>query len=250
LNNQGETIRKENHNLSVNKIYILNNFFNIVNEKILQTTCVKSNYIGVEDIRLFNFNGKIYYIGSCYNVYNKKIQIVSNEYNLDSCIFYKKYINPTFTTNNNWEKNWVFFNNNNKLNIIYKWHPIQICEINYENNTLNLIEEKRNVPDFFKILRGSTNGVELNNKIYFIVHFHREIKDKKNYLHVFIVFDKNMNLLGYSEPFNFENFLVEYCIGMELTIKNNFVITYSTLDKTSKLVVVTAYYIDSIICYI
>jgi hypothetical protein len=59
-----------------------------------------------------------------------------------------------------------------------------------------------------------------------------------------------MKILGYSNNFKFENALVEFCIGMEITYNNNFVITYSTLDSTSKLAVFTPEYINSLIQYI
>ena len=59
-----------------------------------------------------------------------------------------------------------------------------------------------------------------------------------------------MNLLGYSNAFNFENNLVEFCVGFELTYNDNFAITYSTLDSFSKLVVFSPNYINSLINYI
>ena len=59
-----------------------------------------------------------------------------------------------------------------------------------------------------------------------------------------------MNLLGYSKEFNFGNNLVEFCVGMELSYTNNFIITYSTLDSTTNLVVFSPCYINSLINYI
>jgi hypothetical protein len=59
-----------------------------------------------------------------------------------------------------------------------------------------------------------------------------------------------MNLLGYSKTFNFENKIVEFCVGMELTYNNNFVITYSTLDCSTKLLILSPDYIESLIIYI
>jgi hypothetical protein len=56
-----------------------------------------------------------------------------------------------------------------------------------------------------------------------------------------------MNLLGYTEPFKFENKVVEYCIGLALNEDNNFIITYSTLDKTTKLIVLDKDYVNSLI---
>jgi hypothetical protein len=236
--------------ISINKVSIIDNFFNEVHFKYLFSENFNSKYVGIEDIRLFNFKNEIYFIGSFYNYKINKVQIVSNKY-----IYSKNYepiiINPTFKTNFNWEKNWVFFNNNEELNIIYKWSPIYICKIDYLNKELNLIKSIEKLPDIFQKFRGSTNGVLHNDKVWFIVHQQNEIIEGiKNYIHNFVVFDKNMNLQGYSYAFNFENNLVEFCVGFELTHNDNFAITYSTLDSFSKLVVFSPNYINSLINYI
>ena len=236
--------------VTINKMSIIDKFFNEVSFKYLFPENYDAKYVGIEDIRLFNFKDEIYFIGSYYNQANNKVQIVSNKY-----ILGEKYnpliINPTFITSFNWEKNWVFFNNNNdEINIIYKWDPIYICKIDYNKKELNLVKEIGNLPSIFSKFRGSTNGIEYNDKIWFIVHQQNTvIYETKNYLHNFVVFDKNMNLLGYSNAFNFENKLVEFCIGMIL-YNNNFIITYSTLDKTTKVVVFSPEYVNSLITYI
>jgi hypothetical protein len=254
LNILGETICKDNQNISINKLYYLDQSLNFIDEKIFYTNDISINikYKGIEDIRLFYFNNNIYYIGSAYNTQNNRIEIVSDILDLQNNILNKNFISPSFYTNFNWEKNWIFFINDNKLNVIYKWFPITICEINYETKKLNIIREITNIPIFFKRFRGSTCGIEYDNKIWFIVHFVRNIKiiTKPNYLHCFVVFDKQLNMIGYSQPFNFENNLVEYCIGLTLSIKNNFIITYSCLDKTSKLCIFSPSYINNLITYI
>jgi hypothetical protein len=160
-------------------------------------------------------------------------------------------ISPSFQTNYHWEKNWVFFKYKDDINIIYKWKPIYICKINFQTQKLDLIETKDNVPEFFNKLKGSTNGVEYDDKILFITHLHRNRNSKRQYVHVFVLFDKNMNLLGYSDPFNFELRLIEFCTGMTYNErKGNFLITYSVLDKTTKLMVLTKAYIESIIYFV
>ena len=234
--------------ITINKISILDIFLNEISFKYFYPNDLNKKYAGIEDTRLFNFDNKIYFIGSYYNPKNNTVQIVSNTLkNYNNPII----INPTFKTNFSWEKNWVFFKNNDEMNIIYKWSPIYICKIDYPNKKLNLIKSIENLPDIFNKFRGSTNGVIYDNKIWFIVHQQQKIiYDIKGYLHNFVVFDKNMNLLGYSKSFNFENNIVEFCIGMEIGIRNNFVITYSTLDSSTKLVVFTPDYVNSLINYI
>ena len=245
-----DVMGKSNNNencITVNKISVLDNYFNEVKVKYLFPDKLSAKYVGIEDIRLFKFKNEIYFIGSLYNPKNNKVEIVSNKY-----ILWEKYqpiiIKPSFKTDFNWEKNWVFFNNNDEINIIYKWFPIYICKIDYTSQQLNLIKSIEKLPTIFNKFRGSTNGVHYDNKIWFVVHQQNAfINEIKSYVHNFVVFDKNMELLGYSDEFKFENKLVEFCVGMEITNKNNVVITYSTLDSTSKLVVFSFDYVNSLI---
>jgi hypothetical protein len=231
--------------LTSNAIIILDTNLNIIYNNIYHPEILDTPFIGIEDIRLFSFNKELFYIGSSYDKITNKIKITSSKFKLNQN--YKlNFIRPTFNTNFNWEKNWVFFENNNEMFIIYKWFPIYICEIDYKNNTLNLYKTI-NVPDVFSNFRGSTNGVLLNNKIWFIIHSQININNKNHYYHRFVVLNNDLTLYGYSKMFKFENYLVEFCIGLELSYRNKFLITYSTLDSTTKLIVLDVDYIQSII---
>ena len=248
LKSDGTSVNNYSKTISHNYILFLDKFFNIEKYQFLNTfNDVSLPYIGIEDIRLFNFNNDVYFIGSSYNKNTDKIGIVSNKCDLNGNKYIPVFITPSFKTLNNWEKNWVFFNNNNELNVIYKWKPIYICKINYKTQNLDLIKENNNVPEIFNKFRGSTNGVEYNNNIWFIVHIQNKLyENKKYYTHIFVCFNKNMELIGYSNEFNFENNIVEFCIGLIIN-NDNFVITYSTLDKTTKMCILTSDYVSSLI---
>jgi len=240
-----------NKTVSKNKILFLDIFFNVKNALDLKTNYTDAPFIGLEDVRIFNFNNRVFYIGSYFNKEKNAIQIASNYMDVNSNELRPIGISPSFQTNYHWEKNWVFFKYKDDINIIYKWKPIYICKINFQTQKLDLIETKDNVPEFFNKLKGSTNGVEYDDKILFITHLHRNRNSKRQYVHVFVLFDKNMNLLGYSDPFNFELRLIEFCTGMTYNErKGNFLITYSVLDKTTKLMVLTKAYIESIIYFV
>lgn len=228
---------------SINKISILNKNFEEVKYKYILPDFRKNiKYNGMEDLRIFNFNNILYFICSLYNVNNKCTEMCYNTFSLknnSAHIYNPIALTPTFKTDYIWEKNWVFFNNNGELNIIYKWSPIYICKIDVSNNELNLIKSIDNIPDVFNKFRGSTNGVFYNNKFWFIIH-ETEINGlERSYFHRFVIFNKNMNLLGYSNRFKFENKTHEFCIGMDITCDNNFIITYSVLDCFSKLIVLS-----------
>jgi len=257
LDNQGKSSHiKGDKTVTLNKLLFLDEETNIINSKNIITDITKHPYCGVEDVRLFPFNNDTYFIGSSFNPKTNKIGIVSDILNVGGHKFEQRYITPSFKTTNKWEKNWVFFaNSSGELNVIYKWYPLYICKIDYGTNKLELIKQNDTVPVLFTKFRGSTCGIEYENKIWFITHFvetttksTRNMCGKNRYLHCFVVFDKDMNLLGYSAPFNFENYLVEYCIGMTVN-KSKFVITYSTLDSTTKMAMFTSEYVNSLIIH-
>jgi hypothetical protein len=191
-------------------------------------------FSGIEDIRLFEMNQEVYFIGCSYQPTEDKVTIVSNKYNIGED-YVPIVIRPSFKTDNHWEKNWVFLKYQGELHVIYQWNPMYICKIDYETQKLNIVHEKR-MPSIFTSFRGSTNGVEYEDKIWFIVHQQVNVHSRKSYLHHFVVFDKEMNLIGYSKPFKFEGKLVEYCVGM-VVHNHTFIITYSTLDSTTKMMV-------------
>ena len=231
---------------TLNLFLITDNNFNSIYDKIINPVIENKPYIGIEDIRLFTFKNNIYYIGSCYDNLTKTVKIVSDVLNLKDVSYNENFICPSFKTEFNWEKNWVFFETNSNLYIIYKWNPIYICEIDYNSKKLNLVKEIKTL-DLFKDFRGSTNGVKYNNKIWFIIHSQYLLYNKKYYTHRFIVLNEDLTIYGYSDNFKFENYIVEFCIGMEITNDNKFIITYSTLDCTSKLAVFSSEYINSLI---
>ncbi len=206
---------------------------------------------GIEDIRLFNYNNNIYYIGSVYDSSRKIVSITCDLYDLNKNEIKKNIINPSFYDLDKvikTEKNWALFNYKNELAVIYSWYPIIICKIDFNTNLLNIIEFKYNIPYYFIDARGSTPGFTFNNEIWFVIHKSQrnEFQNKKytNYQHSFAIFDLNMNLLRYSELFKFENLSIEYCIG--LIIENDkIILSYSTMDTTTKISIYSLDYINN-----
>jgi mannosyltransferase OCH1-like enzyme len=245
--------------LSCNSKFIVDASFNKISDEIF----LEENYleqisflgIGLEDIRIFNFNDNYYYIATFFDN-NRQITSVSSgiyDINDDTYKLDKNIILPKMYDTNKLkicEKNWSFVIYKNELCIVYKWFPLQIGKINYEKNEMNIIDIKYNIPDFFKEARGSTCGITNNNEIWFIIHKSQSIdhtyKKKSttyyNYQHFFAVFDLDMNLIRYSELFKFEDCKVEFCIG--IIIKNNeMILSYSALDTKS---IIATYDIDYI----
>lgn len=167
--------------------------------------------VGLEDIRLYSKDHKIYYTATTKEYsYNDTIRVLQGEYNYHE----KKYKNnqcliPPQETK--WEKNWISVGDQ----FIYYWYPLQIGSI--KENKLE-ITYTHDTPKFFKNYRGSTHAFEYQNQYWFVTHGILYEKTHLNeeiryYYHQLVILDKNYHLVRYTIPFYFKQFSVEYCIG-------------------------------------
>jgi len=212
--------------ITLNKRLLLDSNFHILREELIPTTFEDRRYIGIEDVKLFKdkFIGTGYHknntLGLSYGTYN------DFSYNELKCEF-----------SNGCEKNWCFYDDDR---IVYKWYPLTLCKLN--GTTLEKDQEK-NMPKLFKHMRGSTNGFNYNNEIWFVTHI-VSYETPRHYYHAIVVFDTDMNLLRYSAPFKFEGESIEYCLGIVVE-DERVVLTYSTWDRTSKIAIYNKNYIFS-----
>jgi hypothetical protein len=189
-------------------IIIMNNIYN---------DNPRSYVIGFEDLRLFEFNDKVYFIAT-QNEYslNGNNEMIVGEYNIEHKTYYN--FNIIKSPNNSYcEKNWLPVVNNNELVYIYNWYPLQLGKVN-ENNQL-VIYKTYNVPSFFNLLRGSAVPVYDNdNKIYYTlthsVIFPNDNISNRQYFNTIVVLDNNLKPIKYSIPFFFKKFNIEYCLGL------------------------------------
>jgi mannosyltransferase OCH1-like enzyme len=233
--------------ISFNSYVELDSSFNAIGDEIFLNETYNVNepykYFGLEDIRLFNYADKIYYTASTLNRENNTIAVSSNECTMGEEYNIKKnIITPTFSSTDRAEKNWCFVNYQDKLRIVYDWHPLTICDIS--NNNLNLVESKYIRSDFFKNVKGSSTGFKTNDELWFVLHK----SQLNNYQHFFAVFDHDMNLLRYSELFKLDNRRVEFCIGLIIEDERT-ILSFSSLDTNIYIGVYENNYIDSIKWY-
>ena len=145
------------------------------------------------------------------------------------------------------EKNWVFFDENY---VIYEWFPLTIGKIVkrncYTNTNANAnananielfleVQSRKQMPNFFRKIRGSSHGYEFENEVWFLCHI-VEYCEPRQYYHVFVVFNKTQNindkikLLKWSNLFKFEGEIIEYTLGL-IVEQNRIIIAYSKWDK-------------------
>ena len=250
IDNTGSYLYKDNSgNLTKNNNIITKNIisvFDITNEEwtkekefeLEYNTKQDGVYIGLEDVRLLSNS-----MGVCFNanrgISYGKIMIETGSIDMNS----HKATSSLVTKDKSHavEKNWVLFNTAlERVKVIYNWFPLTIGEyiqdkdtatdINTTFFTTNTIQ----TPSIFKIMRGSTNGVTINNEIWFITHL-VSYEQKRHYYHVFVVLDVDtFKVKRYSIPFTFEKKHIEYTLGFVFDKKtDNFLIGYSTMDRTT-----------------
>lgn len=267
IDNNGNYLNCDKHIITQNKYIKLSSDLKIIKDEFLEFNFEDRRYIGVEDVRILydSYSNKMLYIGTGYHK-NNSIGVVSGEYNVnDHKLSYIDEIRPF--CHSTCEKNWVFVDIKQSINIIYKWHPLQICKINQDKKMLDLVETKE-MPKIFSHTRGSTCGfnyikktslasnINTNNninisiietEIWFVLHM-VSYEKPRHYYHIFAVFDESMNLLRYSAPFKFHTEPIEYCLGLVVE-DDRVLITYSIWDRETNLGIYDKKYIDSIIKY-
>jgi len=232
---------------TVNKIYNLDEEFNMIGEPIV---LIPENnnlrYVGIEDLKPYYMmqtgdgdGNQLVFLGTCENPINNCISMGYGEINLstDKTLQYNVVETPY---NKTCEKNWVFYYDaNNELNIIYQWYPLTIGKINPSNpsnpsnpnNPILEIKNTKDMPNYFKHVRGSSNGYEFGNEIWFLCHI-VEYCQPRHYYHIFAVFDKTtMNINRWSNLFKFEGDKIEYALGLVVEEKQ-IIISYSKWDSS------------------
>lgn len=187
-------------------------------------TSLDGHYEGIEDVRLFSHsNGTIYYNGN--RGVNGSIYVehgIICDGNVQSGLLKKSGQHSV-------EKNWVLFEDANQvLKCIYKWYPLTVGSINstYEYT----VEQELSMPILFKHVRGSTNGLQRGNEIWFLCHVVSH-EDRRYYYHMFVVLDcKTLALKKYTRLFTFAKEKVEYSLGF-IFRENELLIGYSIMDR-------------------
>jgi hypothetical protein len=244
-----ECVRTKNAYLKLTDTLNVESNLIFMNEKIDNKLSKQTNILGIEDIRLFEENNQLKFIGTSREFStNSTNSIVVGDYNIETyTIENANIIESPFP--DECEKNWIPIKNK----IIYKWFPLQIGEIN--NNKLILCSSST-TPEIFRHLRGSSNVVEYRNEFWTVVHGVKYTTPRK-YYHMIVVLDTEYKLKKYTVPFCFDTYKIEYSLGM--LINNNIVYITASRNDSDPIIIkvelrqldklfVNLYYEDSNIC--
>lgn len=119
---------------------------------------------------------------------------------------------------NRCEKNWLPFVKNNQLHLIYSFDPFIIYKVNIEKGagTSQIICHHEKPKSDFSRFSGSAPPIEFDNGYLLLVHETVYDDQQRNYMHRFILLDKDFNFKQISKPFIFLHNGIEYCCGMAI----------------------------------
>jgi hypothetical protein len=219
----------------------------------LEQLYLGSSSIGLEDMRLYELNGKLRFICTTmgYSPVTKSRMMIGN-YDLGRQTYSNCQIiyppNPDSWCEKNWtpivqDEHMIFSNCSVEPFteiFIYKWSPMEIGKLVKSENDethLEIIESYDIQEPWFHKLRGSTIFSKVDGKLLGLTHF-SEDGSPRRYYHVLMELDPvNLKPLRYSMPFYFLNKGVEFCIGFSV-INDDYVFWISQNDRDPLTVVV------------
>jgi tetratricopeptide (TPR) repeat protein len=222
----------------------------IINEFILgYDTNYDNLYVGLEDIRLFKRDSapSIYFNANRGLSYHN-ITIEHGTIDMDKQETVSGFIN--MPGQREVEKNWVLFEDSSeKMKIIYNWSPLVIGDITPSSNITVSTQalgpmtfdktHSIETPQFFKHLRGSTNGVRVGDEIWFICHT-VSYEDRRYYYHLFVALDATTYQVKRHTPyFTFQKEKVEYTLGfVYFEPTQEIMLGYSLMDREAEYIMV------------
>lgn len=178
-------------------------------------------FVGLEDARIFNWEGKLYTSGVRRDLDTigtgrmELCEIVVGENEVKEISRFR--IPPPKDPNSYCEKNWVPI-----LDMPYhyvKWsNPTEVVKVDPIQKTSTTVHLGTPI-SLPRDLRGGTQVLSMGDYYIACTHevdlYNSEVGRKDaNYYHRFIIWDKNWNIVSYSKEFNFMDGDVEFCVGM------------------------------------
>ncbi len=132
------------------------------------------------------------------------------------------------------QKNWVPFVFQNKLCFVYSYSPFIILSVNPLTGDCEEVLHKNFNYDLSD-LRGSASPIFLSHLNQYIIMTHEvAFCETRKYIHRFLLFDEEFNLLQISEPFYFQELFIEFSLSIMYNhITNEIIVPFSIKDNES-----------------
>ena len=201
-------------------------------------------FIGLEDARLFRWNDTLYHCGVRRDTTTNgqgRMELSELEISSSSAKEIKRTRIPATKLNDTYcEKNWMPVLDQPFTYV--KWcNPTEVVKFDPVNNTTTTIHLDettyiQGVPDF----RGSSHVIPYGDYYIALIHevnlFKSPAGEKDGtYLHRFLVWDKNWNLIKYTDTFSFMKADIEFCCGATF-YKGDLLLSFGFQDNAAFIV--------------
>ena len=226
-------------------------------------------FVGLEDARLVRWNGLLYGIGvrrdttttgygrmELSEIYNdiKGTSGPSGSFDsssIKSTSEIKRFrIDPPNDPGSYCEKNWMPI-----IDMPYhfiRWtNPTEVVEVDIETRNSKTIYSGNNIIPDLPFLRGSSQVIPWGDFRICIVHecnlFNNWTEQKDViYMHRFVIWDKNWNIVKITDPFSFMDGEIEFCCGISVYNKE-LIITFGFQDNAAFLLKIPKYLINNLL---
>jgi hypothetical protein len=200
-----------------------------MDETLIEFESKWNRCFGLEDIRLFVFNAKLYYLATNVNYTHDSVNtLIMGEYDPENRIYRDNHFlySPYRRT---MQKNWIPLVWKEELYFIYKWFPLEIGKLD-EKHTLVIDKTFPIQEPAFRDTRGSSNFVEYRNYLVGIVHYSINGEPRK-YFHRFVALDKEtLKPVSYTDDFVFFRNGIEFCLSLAI-VDAEYVCWISRMDR-------------------
>lgn len=200
-------------------------------------------FVGLEDCRIMKWDNKLYYCGVRRDTTPNgqgRMELSEIEFDGSTAKEVSRFRIPAPAPNTSYcEKNWVPIID--KPYHFVKWsNPTEIVKVDPVAKTCEtvFVGTYQQMPYDY---RGGSQVIPFGDYYITLAHvltkFHKSEAGRKNaqYRHCFIVWDKNFNVLKYTDPFDFMGAEIEFCCGMT-EYRGKYLITFGFQDNVAYMV--------------
>lgn len=204
---------------------ILDDDLNIKDYWFLEDRHLRNNIFsldGIEDLRLFQWEGKRYAIGNAINYPSSSASTLFMSIEGNILNYQALFRSPTNATT---EKNWMPFVQEEDLSFMYTPNGQMLS---FKDNLLTMSHADRNT--ILPKWSGSSCIMGKDDCYYAIIHK----RQGTEYTHMMVEYDDTGRAIWMSKEFNFEHRGIEFCAGMAFK-GEDVVISYGVMDKKAVL---------------
>ena len=242
-------LRTENYICHIDESFNISRF-NKIDTSQFDTYNPMWEFVGLEDARLMEWNGRLFTSGVRRDTTTNgqgRMELCEIEIHDDKVIEVSRWrINPPADPNSYCEKNWMPIVDQPYTYI--KWcNPVEVVKVdeqptsdmvfnsNLVNSTTTYLGSTTNFKE--KDPRGGSQVIPFGDYYIALTHevdlFKSEVGRKDGvYRHRFVVWDKDWNVVRYTNDFSLMNGHTEFCCGM-CTYKDKILITFGFQDNAA-----------------